>query len=85
MRKLEEAIEEAWDFKAESEAVAAILKDVSDDDYDTPTQFKGWTIYDILAHLHLWNMAAAWTLTVNGVVIGRTDVGIFCAQRVGIA
>jgi len=61
MRKLEEALEEAEDFKAESEAVAAILKDLSDDEYDTPTQFKAWTIYDILAHLHLWNMAADWT------------------------
>jgi len=63
MRKLEEALEEAEDFKAESEAVAAILKDLSDDDYDTPTQFKAWTIYDILTHLHLWNIAADWTLT----------------------
>ena len=62
MRKLEEAIEEAWDFKAESEAVAAILTGLRDEDYNTPTQFKSWTIYDILAHLHLWNMAADWTL-----------------------
>jgi len=62
MRKLEEAIEEAQDFKAESEAVAAILAELDDAAYDTPTQFKSWTIYDILAHLHLWNMAADWTL-----------------------
>ena len=58
MRKLEEA----QDFKAESEAVAAILSGLSDTNYDTPTLFKSWTIYDILAHLHLWNMAADWTL-----------------------
>jgi len=55
-------IEESLDFKAESESVAALLKDLSNEAYDTPTQFKGWTIYDILAHLHLWNMAADWTL-----------------------
>ena len=53
---------EAQDFKSESEAVAAILSGLSDADYNTVTQFKDWTIYDILAHLHLWNMAADWTL-----------------------
>jgi len=53
---------EALDFKAESEAVATILTGLSDEEYNTPTQFKGWTIYDILAHLHLWNIAADWTL-----------------------
>ena len=55
-------IDEALDFKAESDAIAAILTGLSDEDYNTPTQFKSWTIYDILAHLHLWNMAADWTL-----------------------
>lgn len=55
-------IQEALDFKAESEAVAAILSGLNDDDYNTATQFKSWTIYDIIAHLHLWNMAADWTL-----------------------
>ena len=52
---------EALDFKGESEAVASILTGLSDVDYNTVTQFKDWTIYDILAHLHLWNMAADWT------------------------
>ena len=62
MRKLEEDLQESWDFKAESEAVAALLSGLSDADYNTITQFKDWTIYDIIAHLHLWNMAADWTL-----------------------
>jgi len=55
-------MQEALDFKAESEAVAAILTELNDDAYLAVTQFKDWTIYDILAHLHLWNMAADWTL-----------------------
>jgi len=55
-------IQEALDFKAESQAVAAILTELNDDAYQTVTQFKDWTIYDITAHLHLWNMAADWTL-----------------------
>ena len=57
-----EGLQEALDFKAESEAVAALLSSLSDADYNIVTQFKNWTIYDILAHLHLWNKAADWTL-----------------------
>ena len=57
-----EGLQEALDFKVESEAVAALLSSLSDADYNTITQFKDWTIYDILAHLHLWNKAADWTL-----------------------
>lgn len=55
-------MEEALDFKAESQAVADLLQGLSDEDYNIVTQFKSWTIYDVLAHLHLWNMAADWTL-----------------------
>ncbi|MEP3891414.1 MAG: TIGR03084 family metal-binding protein [Hellea sp.] len=55
-------MQEALDFKAESQAVAELLKGLGDDDYNAVTQFKSWTIYDVLAHLHLWNMAADWTL-----------------------
>lgn len=60
--RLTKMIQEALDFKAESQAVAAILTELNDDAYQTVTQFKDWTIYDIIAHLHLWNMAADWTL-----------------------
>ena len=56
-------IEEALDFKAESDAIAALLKPLSTEDYSAVTQFKSWTIFDVLAHLHLWNLAALWTLT----------------------
>jgi len=55
-------VQEALDFQAESESVAALLTELNDEDYNIITQFKAWTIYDILTHLHLWNMAAIWTL-----------------------
>ncbi|MEX3006911.1 TIGR03084 family metal-binding protein [Hoeflea sp. TYP-13] len=56
-------MEQAQDFLAESEALAAILADLEDKDFVQETQFKGWTINDVLAHLHFWNRAADLSLT----------------------
>jgi uncharacterized protein (TIGR03084 family) len=55
-------MQEAIEFKQECDSIAAILGDLNKSDFDRVTLFKDWTIYDILAHLHLWNMAADWTL-----------------------
>jgi len=49
---------EAIDFKEESDALYALLKDLDDADFATPTQFKGWTLNNVLEHLHMWNWAA---------------------------
>lgn len=49
---------EAADFRAESEALHSILADLPEPAFATPTQFKGWTIDDVLVHLHFWNRAA---------------------------
>ena len=53
---------EADDFKADSETLAALLADAPDDAFRMPTQFKAWTIDDVIAHLHVWNHAAMLTL-----------------------
>ena len=45
-------LNEARDFMAESDALYAIMKDLDDDDFAAPTQFKGWTLNDVLEHLH---------------------------------
>ncbi len=50
------------DFFAESMALESLIKEQKQDVFETITQFKNWTIYDVIAHLHLWNMAALWTL-----------------------
>ncbi len=55
-------ITEADDFHDESEALAAILDNAADTAFQTVTLFKGWTIEDVIAHLYLWNHAAALTL-----------------------
>ncbi|MEM9106653.1 MAG: TIGR03084 family metal-binding protein [Pseudomonadota bacterium] len=56
-------MEQAQDFQHESEALATVLSELPDADYERPTQFKGWTINDVLVHLHFWNGAADLSLT----------------------
>ena len=46
------------DFVDESEALYALLVPLSDADFDQVTQFKGYTIGDVIGHLHHWNQAA---------------------------
>ena len=50
---------EAEDFRAESEALHAAVAPLSEAALRGPTQFKGWTIEEVLIHLHFWNGAAA--------------------------
>ena len=51
-------MQQATDFLDESEALSALLAPLSDADFETPTQFKHWTINNIIRHLHVWNIAA---------------------------
>lgn len=52
------ALSQAEDFLAENEALHAVLAPLSDADFDRATQFKGWTLNDVVVHLHFWNQAA---------------------------
>ena len=51
-------LQEALDFKAESDALYVLMKGMDDAAFDVPTQFKGWTLNNVLEHLHMWNWAA---------------------------
>ncbi|NNE57736.1 MAG: TIGR03084 family protein [Hellea sp.] len=53
---------EALDFKDECDSIAALLDGRDEDVFAKETLFKGWTIHDIIGHLHLWNIAADQTL-----------------------
>lgn len=53
----------AQDFLGESEALYALLAPLDDAAFVTPTLFKGWTINQIVRHLHVWNIAADLALT----------------------
>ena len=53
------AFPEPGHFRDESEALYRLLEGMADARFAAPTLFKGWTIGDVLAHLHFWNGAAA--------------------------
>ena len=55
-------LEQAADFQDESDALHRLLETVTDTDFDRATQFKGWTLTNIIGHLHMWNRAAALSL-----------------------
>jgi uncharacterized protein (TIGR03084 family) len=49
---------EAADFGAESEILHDLIDTAAPADWARPTGFKGWTVRDVIAHLHFWNRAA---------------------------
>lgn len=51
-------MQQVTDFLAETEALHAIVSPLSADDLARPTQFKDWTIEQILQHLHYFNRMA---------------------------
>lgn len=66
-------MQQAEDFRAESLALHALLKDLPDHRYREPTQFKDWTVDDILQHLHFWNGMAALQITDPDLLAERID------------
>ena len=56
-------IAEANDFAGECEATYTLIKSLDDADYGRETQFKGWTINDVMQHLYLGDIRAHMTLT----------------------
>jgi uncharacterized protein (TIGR03084 family) len=51
-------LEQAYDFQAESDQLLALLERLNEQDWQRQTQFKHWTINDVVAHLHFFNYAA---------------------------
>lgn len=56
-------LQQAIDFRDESEALFRLLEPLEDADFDRPTQFKGWTLNNVIGHLHMWNWGADLALT----------------------
>ena len=51
-------LDQALDFQAESDTFFELLNVLTEQDWSRTTQFKGWTINDVLAHIHLGNYLA---------------------------
>ena len=56
-------MQQTFDFKEECEVLAELLLDLSEADWARATQFKGWTVNDVMVHLHFWNVVADLSLT----------------------
>lgn len=55
-------LQEAADFRSESEALYATVAPLSDAELSAKTLFKDWTVNDVIGHLYMWNWAAELTL-----------------------
>ncbi|MEM7544504.1 MAG: TIGR03084 family metal-binding protein [Pseudomonadota bacterium] len=55
-------MQQAADFRAEAEALAAVTSDLTDADFARETLFKSWTIGDVIGHLHMFDIAAELSL-----------------------
>ncbi len=59
-------MQQAEDFRQEARTLAALLDPLDDAQLATRTQFKDWTIEDVLGHLHMFNHAANLSLKSAG-------------------
>ncbi|MGB2220291.1 MAG: TIGR03084 family metal-binding protein [Henriciella sp.] len=64
-------MQQADDFKAESEALFKLLKDTETARFDEATQFKSWTINAVLQHLYFWNEMAGLQIKNEGLLVER--------------
>ena len=51
-------IQQVDDFRAEAAELHRLLAGIGDSDWTRPTQFKAWTIDDIVRHLHMGDTMA---------------------------
>lgn len=56
-------MQQALDFAMETEVLAEVVSTLSDQQLRQVTQFRDWTIEDVVGHLHLWNRGALISLT----------------------
>lgn len=66
-------MEQADDFRAESDALFELLRTAEPVQYDEPTQFKDWTINAVLQHLYFWNRMAGFQITDEAELIARME------------
>ena len=64
-------MQQAKDFRAESNALFALLDGADATRFDEPTLFKTWTINAVLQHLHFWNQMAGLQLTDEAALTRR--------------
>ncbi|MBA3069734.1 MAG: TIGR03084 family protein [Hyphomonas sp.] len=48
-------MQQAEDFRQETRALSGLVATLHHSQYYLPTQFRDWTVMDVLRHLHFWN------------------------------
>lgn len=56
-------MKQAEDFRTISEQVDLLIADLPLEELSRETAFKGWTVEEIVRHIHVWNLAAHISLT----------------------
>lgn len=64
-------MQQAEDFRQETRALHALVSSLPAETYSEPTQFKGWTILDVIRHLHFWNRMAHFQLSAPEDLVGH--------------
>ncbi len=67
-------MQQAADFLKECDALAEVLAPLDAADWSRATQFKGWTINDVMVHLYFWNVGADMALTDPDAFMERAKV-----------
>lgn len=52
------SFDQVQDFRDECGSLFGVLEPLDDSVFETETQFKNWTLHEIVAHLHIFNWAA---------------------------
>jgi len=68
-------MQQADDFLAESQALYELVAPLRELQLAQPTAFKGWTLNDVIGHLHMWNWAADLSLR-DGEEFKRWFLGV---------
>jgi uncharacterized protein (TIGR03084 family) len=76
-------LSQASDFREESDTLHRLLRTLSITAWQERTQFKGWTAYDIVGHLHLFNNAARVTVVEGPEALRRFMDAILGARKDG--
>lgn len=74
-------LSQALDFGQEVEVLSDLLQSMPQDQWAHPTQFKQWTVNDIVRHLHFWNEAADWSVRDPQALQQRLALFRAAAQR----
>jgi uncharacterized protein (TIGR03084 family) len=66
-------LQESLDLLAEASELNAFLDRLKDEDWDRPTTFMGWTPWDVVAHLHYFDLVSLSALVGEEAFVTERD------------